>query len=165
FADVLPELRKKGKFILNSVDKKKMQTLTNKIKLYQQELKRTKKQSYGNKTGKGFIYVIKVKTAMDGQQKTCYKIGYTANLEKRLATYRTGNPDLELEYQENLKCNKKQLETVAERYIDMLADFGVPDKVFKDATGVDEILDQAIGYYLNEDEVEEDDEDYGELEF
>ena len=51
--------------------------------------------------------------------------------------------------------DKKQLETVAERYIDMLADFGVPDKVFKDATGVDEILDQAIGYYLNEDEVEE----------
>ena len=61
--------------------------------------------------------------------------------------------------------DKKQLETVAERYIDMLADFGVPDKVFKDATGVDEILDKAIGYYLNEDEVEEDDEDYGELEF
>ena len=61
--------------------------------------------------------------------------------------------------------DKKRLETVAERYIDMLADFGVPDKVFKDATGVDEILDQAIGYYLNEDEVEEDDEDYGELEF
>lgn len=60
--------------------------------------------------------------------------------------------------------DKKQLETVAERYIDMLADFGVPDRVFKDATGVDEILDQAIGYYLNED-VEEDDEDYGELEF
>lgn len=110
FADVLPELRKKGKFMLNSVEKKNMQTLTNKIKLYQQELKRTKKQSYGNKTGKGFIYVIKVKTIQNGENKTCYKIGYTANLEKRLATYRTGNPDLELEYQENLKCNKKQLE-------------------------------------------------------
>jgi hypothetical protein len=61
--------------------------------------------------------------------------------------------------------DKKQLETVAERYIDMLADFGVPDKVLQEAVGVDEILDQAIGYYLNEDEVEEDDEDYGELEF
>jgi len=61
--------------------------------------------------------------------------------------------------------DKKQLETVAERYIDMLADFGVPDKVLQEAVGVDEILDQAIGYYLNEDEVEEGDEDYGELEF
>jgi hypothetical protein len=63
--------------------------------------------------------------------------------------------------------DKKQLETVAERYIDMLADFGVPDKVLQAATGVDDILDQAIGYYLNDDEdsIEDEDEDYGELEF
>ena len=52
--------------------------------------------------------------------------------------------------------DKKQLETVAERYVDLLADFGVSDRVFKDATGVDEILDQAIAYYLNDDEEEED---------
>jgi hypothetical protein len=62
--------------------------------------------------------------------------------------------------------DKKQLEIVAERYIDLLADFGVPDKVLQATTGVDEILDQAIGYYLNEDEgYTDDDEDYGELEF
>jgi hypothetical protein len=62
--------------------------------------------------------------------------------------------------------DKKQLETVAERYIDLLADFGVSDKVLQAATGVDEILDQAIGYYLNEDEgFVDEDEDYGELEF
>jgi hypothetical protein len=62
--------------------------------------------------------------------------------------------------------DKKQIETVAERYIDMLADFGVPDKVLQAAVGVDDTLDQAIGYYLNEDEeYVDDDEDYGELEF
>jgi hypothetical protein len=62
--------------------------------------------------------------------------------------------------------DKKQLETVAERYIDMLADFGVSDRTLQGATGVDEILDQAIAYYLNEDELGEDDDDeYGELEF
>ena len=62
--------------------------------------------------------------------------------------------------------DKKQLETVAERYIDMLADFGVSDRVMQAATGVDEILDQAISYYLNEDEEveEEEDNDYQELE-
>jgi len=59
--------------------------------------------------------------------------------------------------------DKKQLETVAERYVDLLADFGVQDRVFKDATGVDETLDQAIGYYLNDDE--DDTEDYDELDF
>jgi hypothetical protein len=62
--------------------------------------------------------------------------------------------------------DKKQLETVAERYIDMLADFGVSDRTMQGATGVDEILDQAIAYYLNDDEdIEDDDDDYKELEF
>ena len=61
--------------------------------------------------------------------------------------------------------DKKQLETVAERYIDMLADFGVSDRTLQNATGVDEILDQAIAYYLNDDEYNEDDDEYGELEF
>jgi hypothetical protein len=32
------------------------------------------------------------------------------NLNKRLATYKTGNPDIELAHQENVNCNKKQLE-------------------------------------------------------
>jgi hypothetical protein len=62
--------------------------------------------------------------------------------------------------------DKKQLETVAERYIDLLADFGVTDRVLQAASGVDEILDQAISYYLNEDEdAEPEDEDYRELDF
>ena len=62
--------------------------------------------------------------------------------------------------------DKKQLETCAERYIDLLADFGVSDRTLQNATGVDDILDQAIAYYLNEDEEAEDDnDDYQELEF
>jgi hypothetical protein len=62
--------------------------------------------------------------------------------------------------------DKKQLETVAERYIDLLADFGVSDRTMQNATGVDEILDQAIAYYLNEDEdAEPEDEDFRELDF
>jgi len=58
--------------------------------------------------------------------------------------------------------DKKQLENVAERYIDLLADFGVSDKVFKGAIGIDDTLDQAIGYYLDD---EEEDDDYKEMEF
>ena len=61
--------------------------------------------------------------------------------------------------------DKKQLETVAERYIDLLADFGVSDKVFKSATGIDDTLDQAIGYYLNDDDFDDGEDDVQELEF
>jgi hypothetical protein len=59
--------------------------------------------------------------------------------------------------------DKKQLELVAERYVDLLADHGVSDKVLQNATGVDETLDSAIEYYLDEDEI--DDDDYKELDF
>jgi len=54
--------------------------------------------------------------------------------------------------------DKKNLESVAERYIDLLADHGIPDKVMESATGVDDDLDNAIEYYL--DQEDDDEEDY-----
>jgi hypothetical protein len=63
--------------------------------------------------------------------------------------------------------DKKVIDSVAERYVDLLADFGTSDRVMQSATGVDSVLDSAIEYYLDEEsaEVEEDnysdeDEDY-----
>ena len=61
--------------------------------------------------------------------------------------------------------DKKQVEIVAERYVDLLADFGVRDATLQGALGVDEILDQAINYYLDEDDAEDEDDDYKELEY
>jgi hypothetical protein len=60
--------------------------------------------------------------------------------------------------------DKKQLEAVAERYVDLLADFGTQDRVLEGATGVDGILDSAIEYYLDEDSDDDYDDDYKELE-
>jgi len=44
--------------------------------------------------------------------------------------------------------DKKQTEVVAEKFVDLLADYGVDDQTFKDCLGVDSVLDEAIGYYL-----------------
>ena len=111
FTQVLPDLRKDGKFVLNTADKKIMNKRTQKLKLYQHEINRSKKQSYtSNITGNGYIYIIEVKTPHDGKTTPCYKVGYTHNMEKRMATYKTGNPDIKLIYHENIKCNRKQLE-------------------------------------------------------
>jgi hypothetical protein len=57
---------------------------------------------------------------------------------------------------------KKQLETAAERYVDLLADFGTTDRVMQGAIGIDPVLDQAIEYYMDE---ESDEDDVDELEF
>lgn len=60
--------------------------------------------------------------------------------------------------------DKKQIDVVAERYVELLADLGVRDRVLQNAIGIDAVLDQAISYYLEDDEDGEDD-DYDELDF
>ncbi len=51
--------------------------------------------------------------------------------------------------------DKKNLDVLAERYIDLLADHGISDKVMAGASGVDEDLDNAIDFYLDQDSEEE----------
>jgi hypothetical protein len=62
--------------------------------------------------------------------------------------------------------DKKALESLAERYIDLLADHGVSDKTLKEAIGFESTLDEAIEYYLDQDSEEsldeEDNWDYDE---
>ena len=115
FTNILPEYRKTGDIKSNSNDKIKLKKLTKKLHLIQKEqsMKRltTKKYTtYDNISGKGFIYVLKVKILKDGKEIKCYKIGYATNLNKRLETYKTGHPDIELVFQENVNVSKKQLE-------------------------------------------------------
>jgi len=115
FSNILPKLRENGEFTFNSNDKIKLKKLTKKLELIQKEqlmkrLTSKKYTDYKNTSGKGFIYVLKVKTLKDGNEEICYKIGYTTNLNKRLETYKTGHPDIELVYQENVNVSKKQLE-------------------------------------------------------
>lgn len=48
--------------------------------------------------------------------------------------------------------DKKNTDIAAERYIDLLADYGIGDDVMTSALGTDAALDQAINYYLDLDE-------------
>ena len=115
FTEVLPSIRKTGEYKVNNADKLKLKKLTKKLELIQKEQsmkKLTTKQytKYINTSKKGFIYILKVKILRAGIEKICYKIGYTSDLNKRLESYKTGHPDIELVYQENVNVNKKQLE-------------------------------------------------------
>ena len=55
---------------------------------------------------------------------------------------------------------KDDINNAAESFVDLLADFGIKDKVLQGALGVDPDLDSAIEYYLEDDG--EDEEDYDE---
>ena len=56
--------------------------------------------------------------------------------------------------------DRKSIESVAERFVDLLADYGVSDRVLEGALGTDDALDEAINYYL--DETSEEEEGYEE---
>ena len=57
--------------------------------------------------------------------------------------------------------DKKQLDIVAEKFIDCLADYGVTDQTFQQCLDIDDQLDEAIEYYLDSDQ----DDDYEEDEW
>ena len=44
---------------------------------------------------------------------------------------------------------KQSMDVVAEKFVDLMADYGVDDEEFQNALGADEDLDQAIQYYLD----------------
>ena len=52
----------------------------------------------------------------------------------------------------------KKIETVAERFVDVCADYGTTDEAFRDSLGHDTDLDNAINYYLDDDWEDEDDD-------
>jgi hypothetical protein len=55
--------------------------------------------------------------------------------------------------------DKKALESLAERYVELLADHGISDKTLKEALGFESTLDDAIEYYLDQDSEESLDEE------
>ena len=112
YTEVLPSIRKTGEYKSSKEDKLKLKKLTKKLQLIQkhQSMHNKTKKQYLNTSGKGFIYILKVKVFKNGIYKICYKIGYASNLNKRIESYRTGHPDIELIYQENVNVSKKQLE-------------------------------------------------------
>jgi len=56
--------------------------------------------------------------------------------------------------------DKKHVEIASERFVDLMADYGVSDETFTEVLGTDASLDQAINYYLDlDDEVDQDEWD------
>ena len=83
FSNILPSIRKTGKYIVNKTEKDKLKSLNVEIT----QLKNNQRNIIYPE-GKA-IYVIK----QIKNNKKYYKIGYTKDLNKRLKVYNTGNPN------------------------------------------------------------------------
>ena len=56
--------------------------------------------------------------------------------------------------------DKKHVEMAAERFVDLMADYGVNDETFKDLIGTDKDLDSAINYYLDLDSYDDEEDEW-----
>ena len=54
-------------------------------------------------------------------------------------------------------ADKKHIEICAEKYVDLIADYGTSDMLLRECMGNCDYLDTAIRYYLD---IDEDDDDY-----
>lgn len=90
FTEIMPKIRKTGKYILDKVSKKELDKINNKLK----SVKKSNKKLIVNQKNIVYpegshIYIIKQHT----NNKTYYKLGHTKNLNVRIRVYNTGNAD------------------------------------------------------------------------
>lgn len=91
FIDILPSIRKTGIYKLKAKDNKKLRKINKKLK---KEINYYENKHSYKPTNNSYIYILKKNIGM----KKCYKIGYTDNIENRIAVYKTGNANIELIY-------------------------------------------------------------------
>jgi prophage antirepressor-like protein len=119
FTEIMPTIRKNGKYFLDKKTKKELDKVNKKLNLIKKSNKHLLINQKNIKYPEGnHIYIIKQKN----DDKIFYKIGYTKNLNKRIKTYNTGNANkiyfnyiIKVDNVEVDKCIKKVLKN--EEYI------------------------------------------------
>lgn len=88
--EIMPTIRKTGKYILKEKDKEKLDKINEKLNNYKKEL-----EYYSNKynfepSENGYFYIKKKIMIIDGKEVTCYKIGFAKVFPDRVANYKVG---------------------------------------------------------------------------
>lgn len=109
FTEIMPQIRKTGKYQVNKEEMKKIKKLNEKIKLFEEELKHHEKYKF-EKSENGYFYISENITIDKGKEIKCYKIGYCKNIEKRMQVYRVGHSKHKLLSYIPIVLDGKQLE-------------------------------------------------------
>ena len=88
--EIMPTIRKTGKYILKEEDKEKLDKINEKLNNYKKEL-----EYYSNKynfepSENGYFYIKQKMMIIDGKEVICYKIGFTKLFPDRVANYKVG---------------------------------------------------------------------------
>jgi prophage antirepressor-like protein len=89
--EIMPIIRKTGKYIMNNKDKQKLNELNTTIDNYKQEMTYYNDKYKFKPSDNGYLYINQNNSIKDGKEIVCFKIGYAENMKKRLKEYKVGN--------------------------------------------------------------------------
>ena len=90
FTEIMPQIRKSGKYEVSKEEMKKIKNLNQKIDNYKQELSHFEKKDY-EKSKNGYFYISEDITIQNGKEIKCFKIGYCKDIQKRMSVYKVGH--------------------------------------------------------------------------
>jgi hypothetical protein len=94
--EIMPQIRKTGKYIMNNEEKSKLDNLNNKISNYKKELN-FYNEKYNFEPGtQGLFYIKKKYIYKNGNKILCWKFGFSDKLSIRFSNYLVG------EFEQNL---------------------------------------------------------------
>ncbi len=108
--DIMPQIRKTGKYISNNNDMNKIKKLNNKIDNYKSELNYYDDKYKFEPSTNGYLYINEDIKINNGIKIKCYKIGYTSDMKKRVNVYKVGNFKHKLLAYIPLQIDKKAIE-------------------------------------------------------
>lgn len=89
--DIMPQIRKTGKYISNNNDINKIKKLNDKINNYKLELNYYDDKYKFEQSPNGYLYINQDVKINNGIKIKCYKVGYTLDMKKRINQYKVGN--------------------------------------------------------------------------
>ena len=109
FTEIMPQIRKFGKYEVSKEEMKKIKNLNQKIDNYKQELSHFEKKDY-EKSKNGYFYICEDITIYNGKEMRCFKIGYCKDIQQRMSVYKVGHYKHKLLIYIPIVLDGKQLE-------------------------------------------------------
>ena len=113
FTEIMPQIRKTGKYQVSEKEMKKIKELDDKIKKYHEEFK--KQEFIPSKNG--YFYIAEDNVLLNGKEQKCYKIGHTKNIKSRMKVYKVGHNKHKLLSYIPLTIEGKQLESCVKNHL------------------------------------------------
>jgi prophage antirepressor-like protein len=91
YEEIMPEIRKTGKYALDENNKKELDKINEKLINYKDELNYYYDKYEYIPSNNGYLYINMDIVIIKGIKTICYKIGYTKDMKKRIKEYKVGN--------------------------------------------------------------------------